>query len=225
MGSSDPLTALLGEPDEDRRWAALSSFVATEPTAAHRVAATELAAGDVRRRELAADVLGQVASVQQGHAPEIADLLMARVGEEADAGVLNSLVVALGHTADSRARSVVLRLADHPEAQVRAAVAFALPSLEPDERALVALRTLSADSHDDVRDWATFALAESDADDDATVEALAARSDDPDDDTRAEGIFGLARRRDPRARRLVEQELARPRHGALAERARELLDG
>ena len=75
-----------------------------------------------------------------------------------------------------------------------------------------------------MRDWATFGLAQSEAKDSATTEALAARTDDPHDDTRAEGIFGLARRHDPRARPLIERELALPIHGELIERALEELE-
>ena len=105
----------------------------------------------------------------------------------------------------------------------RFAVAVALPSFELDDQGLEALRRLTADADSDVRDWATFGLAASDATDASTVRALAARTDDADDDTRAEAIFGLARRRDPRARALIQDELARPSHGVLIERALEEL--
>jgi HEAT repeat protein len=129
-----------------------------------------------------------------------------------------------GHTHDERARSAITRLGGHEAVVVRDAVAITLPSFDLDDDSLEALRRLSADSDDHVRDWATFALAESDARDDSTIEALAARVDDVDDDTRAEGIFGLARRQDPRARALVERELRRPVHGSLIDRALEELN-
>jgi HEAT repeat protein len=99
----------------------------------------------------------------------------------------------------------VLHLPDHPDADVRFAVAFALPSLDLDDEGLAALRKLSADPDADVRSWATFGLAGSD---EATIDALVARAYDPDEDTRAEGIGGLARRRDPRAVALVDHERA-----------------
>ena len=85
------------------------------------------------------------------------------------------------------------------------------------------LRSLSRDSDPDVRDWATFALAESDRTDEHTREALLARTGDEDDDTRAEAIYGLARRRDPRAREFVERALASGPVGALILRARDEL--
>ncbi len=89
---------------------------------------------------------------------------------------------------------------------------------------MAALRELSTDPDDDVRDWATFGLGPSEATDVATVEALFARTDDPHYDTRCEAILGLAMRHDPRARALVERELAQPMFGALIEEAQGLLD-
>src|SRR5688500_5450727 len=57
---------------------------------------------------------------------------------------------------------------------------------------------LSRDSDAEVRDWATFALALRDEDDEVTARALLDRIDDPDFDTRCEALWGLARRRDER---------------------------
>jgi hypothetical protein len=63
-----------------------------------------------------------------------------------------------------------------------------------------------------------------DATDSTTVEALFARTDDPHYDTRCEAILGLAKRLGPRARALVDRELAQPMVGQLIEEARALLD-
>ncbi len=224
MSTNDFLDDLLAEPDDERRWEALASFVSGSPVDAMRIAQASIDDDRPDRRYLAADILGQVASVDSEVAPAIALQLVARLDGEADPDVLNSLVVALGHAADPSARPAVLRLADHPDEDVRFAVAFALPSLDLDPDALAALRSLSADPDEDVRSWATFGLAGSDACDDATIAALVARTDDPDEDTRAEGIGGLARRRDPRAMTLVERELARPRDGRRLEEVLDLLE-
>jgi HEAT repeat protein len=134
-----------------------------------------------------------------------------------------SIVVALGHTGDERGRDPAVRLSSHADVGIRFAVAFALPSLSLDDVALDALRGLSTDEDDDVRDWATFGLAESDDAGERTIAALRARVVDPHDDTRAEAIYGLARRHQPDAPALVERELALPVHGALIERARDAL--
>ena len=63
-----------------------------------------------------------------------------------------------------------------------------------------ALIKLSGDSEPEVRDWATFGLGTLSSDDGPDVRAaLLARAEDPYHTTRAEALFGLAVRRDPRA--------------------------
>ena len=54
----------------------------------------------------------------------------------------------------------------------------------------------SQDANDEVRDWATFALAVGSNGSGAVRTALLARVNDPDFDTRSEALVGLARRRD-----------------------------
>jgi HEAT repeat protein len=222
--NEDRLTALLAEADEDRRWDLLGAFVQTETSAARAAAERALTVEDPRMRQLGADVLGQVVGLDRDAAAEIAEVLTSRLEVEQDAEALSSVIIGWGHTGDSRARASVLKHAEHADENVRFAVAWALPAPHLDDDSLAVLRRLSADPDEDVRDWATFGLAESDARDLATIEALAARTDDPHDDTRAEGIFGLARRHDPRARPLIERELSRPVHGEKIEMALEELE-
>lgn len=224
MTADERAIALIAETDEERRWDLLSDFVRADPVAARRAGIDLLGADAAPSRELAADLLGQSVTVAADGANEVAEALLPRLDAEADPAALAAAVIALGHTHDERARAPITGLGRHEAVIVRDSVAVALPSFDLDADALDALRRLSADADDHVRDWATFALAESDARDDATIEALAARADDADDDTRAEGIFGLARRKDPRARALIERELGRPTHGELIERALEELD-
>jgi HEAT repeat protein len=216
--------AIAREPDEDRWWELVSGWVTADPFGARVAAEAELDSDDASSREAAADILGQVATVDREAASEIADRLLPRLATEQESTVLESLIVGLAHTDDPRVQRAVIPHATHYDANVRAAVAFALPFEALDADSLTVLHRLSSDPDDDVRDWATFALARSDAADRATIEALAARADDPDDDTRAEGVFGLARRKDPRARGFIHRELARPDHGTLIEEAAEELE-
>jgi hypothetical protein len=68
-----------------------------------------------------------------------------------------------------------------------------------DRKAVRTLIELSADPDADIRDWATFGLAQQIGTNTREVrEALYARVEDEDDDTRAEALMGLARRRDER---------------------------
>ena len=222
---ADPMQALAAEPDADRRWEAVCAFASRDRAVALMAGERDLDSDDPRRREVAAEVLGAILGLDAPPTDEIADLLIPRLEAEDDAAALESVVTALGNTCDDRARAGVVKHADHPDENVRFAVATSLPAFDLDDASMDALRRLSADADDDVRDWATFALAESDATDAATIEALAARTDDPDDDTRAEAILGLARRRDPRARALIDRELSKPVHGSLIEDAHSLLNG
>ena len=64
---------------------------------------------------------------------------------------------------------------------------------------LNSLIELSRDEDSKVRDWATFAIAARDDDGEHVREVLLDRVADSDFDTRSEAIWGLARRRDPRA--------------------------
>jgi HEAT repeat protein len=219
MTVEDQLVAIGAESDSDRRWHLLSGLVRSDPSGARAAAEGALNADDSKLREAAADVLGQVATLDREAAIEIADTLVPRLAIEQDPNVLAALIVGLGHTDDPRVQRVVIPLAVHKDENIRLAVAFALPFEALDDESLAVLHRLSSDPDGDVRAWATFALANSDATDNATVEALAARADDPDEDARAEGIYGLARRKDPRARAFIERELARPEHGSLIERA------
>lgn len=222
--TTDLLSALVSEPDEEHRWDVLRDFVRRETPTARAVGEEGLASEDARTRQVAADLLGIVASLDQSLAPGIADVLMPLLGIEQDADALDAVIVSLGHAGDPRARDLVLSHAGHADENIRLAVAWTLPCLGLDERALDALRRLSADRDEDVRNWATFGLAQSEATDPATIDALAARTDDEHEDTRIEGIYGLARRKDPRARPLVERELSRGVSGTLIERALEELN-
>lgn len=181
MTTDDRLAALVDETDQVRRWERLRAFVTSEPSVARVIGEHGLTSDDPRTREVAADVLGSVASVDRPSAAATADVLIRRLEVEQDAGVLDSVITALGHACDSRARAGVLKHAEHPDENVRFAVAWSLPALDLDDDSLAV-------------------------------------------DTRAEGIFGLARRHDPRARPLIEHELSRPVHSALIERALEELE-
>jgi HEAT repeat protein len=223
MTPDDRTARLLATTNEERRFELIGRFVADDIDGALVVGDRLLASADALERELGADLLGQVATVRSQNPINIATVLIDQLARETTAEVVSAIVIALGHAGDDRARGPVVALVNHQASAVREAVAFSLPLLGPDDRSLEALRQLSLDVDDDVRDWATFGLAESDAGDPATLQALAARSEDPHDDTRAEAIYGLVRRGDPRARALVDRELARPTYGALIERARDEL--
>ena len=119
----------------------------------------------------------------------------------ADPDALADLVSALARLGDPAMAREVAPLAEHHDPRVRLAVAQALDALGDTSPATVtALILLSRDAVDEVRSWATFALA-GDALSDApgAPEALAAKLGDPADEVRVEAVRGLARRGDRRA--------------------------
>lgn len=104
-------------------------------------------------------------------------------------------------------------LAAHADPEVRESVVHGL--LPVARLAIPELVQLSADEDENVRNWATFGLNaqlggpgdKGFVDSDAVRDALAARLDDPHEETRAEAVEGLARRRDPRALPVLQREL------------------
>ncbi len=223
-GGSDAIAEILATEDEERRQVLILQFVAADPASALAEAERLIASGESHRRTLGADLLGPLVDRDASLATPVGDVLIPRVPAETEPSALQAAITALGHAGDERARSAVIDRASFNDVEVRLAVAWALPSLGLDDAAIAALCELSRDPDEDVRDWATFGLGQSDATDSATIEALFARTDDPHYDTRCEAILGLAMRHDPRARSLVDRELARPMVGALIEEARDLVD-
>ncbi len=119
----------------------------------------------------------------------------------ADPDALADLVSALGRLGERTIARELAPLAEHDDPGVRLAVAQALGRLGDSTPATVAaLILLSRDRVDEVRSWATFALADEELfDAPGAPEALAAKLGDPVEEVRVEAVRGLLRRGDPRA--------------------------
>lgn len=217
------IAAMLYESDDVKRFDRIAAFVNRFKASTVAVGLELLASRSTPKRVLGADLLGQGATVLGTTSQEARAALRNRLRAERNPDALSSVIVALGHIGDEASRDAIIGAADHPDADVRHAVAFALSCFELTPEAIRSLATLSRDPDANVRDWATFALAESGEDSQEVREALRASAEDSDPDTRAEGIFGLARRRDPEAPSLVTRELSRKSHGTLIDRANEML--
>jgi HEAT repeat protein len=148
-------------------------------------------------RALGADILGQLGIPDRAFPDESFDAI-ARLLSDASDEVLFSAVLALQHVDSERAASHVVPFRNHPNDNVRYAVAFALGGVD-DAMAINALVGLTSDRDAEVRNWATFGLRQQcDADNSEIREVLAARLEDQDQDVRYEAVCGLARRRDVR---------------------------
>jgi HEAT repeat protein len=196
--------AAIADLEDDGRWATVRELQRrTDRTAFDAVC--ELA-GSARALEriVALDVLAQIGYLAGRPFLEETLPVLIDAGDDQHPDVVAAAITALGFLWDPRALPAIVRRAGHQSANVRSAVAFAIPGAAgdpPSPRAIAVLIALSADPDGETRDWATFGLGAQleDQDTGAIRDALAARLDDPDGDTAGEALLGLALRRDPRA--------------------------
>lgn len=172
-----------------------------------RAAADALSSADRVDRIVGAEVLGELGWREGGTLVEesVAMLVEAARGER-DASVLRAIATALGRRPSTSGRHTLFDLATHPSPAVRLAVAQALQGAsilsnddgdDDDPAAVKVLIDLMRDHDADVRNWATFALGtQLTADGPEIRAALRERLEDEDDETREEGVCGLANRRD-----------------------------
>ncbi|WP_371784451.1 ankyrin repeat domain-containing protein [Streptosporangium subroseum] len=167
---------------------------------------------DPRKREFAVDVLAEFgfAEGEKPYLEETLPILRRMAATEGDERVLRSVLGALGHHADPRSLPEVLEIIS-AEGWVRtqadpAALAAVLPQGHAEGLAL--LISMTEDSDEEVRDWATMGLAGLQEDTEQIRDALAARLDDEDLNTVAEATRGLAVRGDTRAQRGADRVLA-----------------
>ncbi|MBN2196110.1 MAG: HEAT repeat domain-containing protein [Polyangiaceae bacterium] len=166
-------------------------------------------------RRLAPDVLRYLGGRPQPLLEETVALVRRMLSVPQPPVVLAAVAAAFVDLAHPAAAELLKPLVGHPDPEVRGAVVH---GLLPVARLVVPeLIQLSGDEVADVRNWATFGLnthlgepgADDFVDSEAIRDALAARLDDPHDETRAEAVEGLARRRDPRALPVLLLELER----------------
>lgn len=227
MESIDDLftVALTGDREDDAAWKAVRRLHFLDGREVLEKAIDLTRSNDPYRRARGADVLGQL-GVQPGVSStslvsERLQALLALLLEESDPLVLNAAIVALGFLSESEGIRAILPYREHPDENVRYAVAWALPSGLGDEPEIIdTLLQLMRDPDPDVRDWATFDLGtQSDVDSAVIRDALAERLQDEDYDTRAEAAVGLAKRKDLRALPVIIEELGSEEYGVLFDEA------
>jgi HEAT repeat protein len=109
---------------------------------------------------------------------------------------LPDVVSAVGRLGVPALARQIASLAEHPCAEVRVVVAQVLGELPDDSPATIAaLVLLSCDRDEEVRSWATFALAgDRFSEAPGVVDALIAKLGDSSEEVRVEATRGLARR-------------------------------
>ena len=81
---------------------------------------------DPKRRDLGADILGQLGSPERTFPEECCDALLDLVRHEPDLGVLRTTLSAFGHLGNRRCEPELIALRSHPDHAIRHGVAFAL---------------------------------------------------------------------------------------------------
>lgn len=185
--------------DHDQAWE-LVTKATQDLESASALAFTMVRSADAVDRKVGCDLLGSLVERDESLREPVLLAALELAASETDHAVHASIARTLGRTGDERALPELLRLAAHPDADVRQDVAASLPlGVDASEPVIEALIRLSADADDDVRNWATFALGQQcQADGTAIRAALWARVDDAFGEVREEAIAGLARRRDAR---------------------------
>lgn len=200
---------------DDEQFEQLSHLVLSDSVGAEDIAHRLLDAAEPQVRALAADMLGQVSNVRPDRAGAVADHLRRRLRDEPEAEVRAAILVSLGHARQPESLAEIIGYARSSDIRVRRGVAWALAAFRDDGEALEPLCRLSGDTDAEVRDWSTFALAESGLISSSVTDALFARLSDPVGDVRAEAIIGLVRRRDTRVLAALASELQRADVGEL----------
>jgi HEAT repeat protein len=221
--------AALRTLDNDCRWELIDAIVRECPDDVYEAASRLLTDPGDDARTLGADILGRLVTVDQGQRVRVSRTLRTALVIERSPRAVASIVAALGHVGDPATLDLVFPLVAHASAEVRLAVAFAVAtlSLQPlGPQSRVALIRLSRDANAEVRDWATHALGTlSDADGPDVRDALLARAEDQCPEARAEALFGLAVRHDPRAVPHLIRALRSPHvHGLEVDAAAEAAD-
>jgi HEAT repeat protein len=165
-----------------------------------------------------------------GHPEEVDDALPELLGmlaDEDDPAVLEAIAGALGHMWDPRCLQPLLGLTAHPERDVRLAATQGLGGAlcnAEDPDGVEALVKLTADTEPAIRDWATFTLAQLEADSDSIRAALWQRVGDREGDTCGEALVGLARRKDASVYEEIERHMRTDAGNLIVEAAAELGD-
>lgn len=194
---------IIGDYDDELPWKAVNALRRIGTSEVFDRAAAWCRSGNPLERARGADVLAQLGKTAEhptNSFPEESYLAVSQMlQQENEIQPLCSAIYALGHLDNPAAVPLIVSYQQHPEADIRFAVACALGSFPNNPKAIPALMILTSDADDDVRDWAVFGLGNlGDADSAEIRDAIFARLNDPNEKVREEAMVGLAKRKDQR---------------------------
>lgn len=221
------LASFQGDYDDDAPWSAVKELRRRNPPDVFKLAVHYSRSMISLQRARALDVLAQLGGATEPPDRPYLDESVAIAEEhlrDADPVVVHSAAWALSHLGNDRAISALVQIRDHSDPDVRWAVAHGVARTGSDE-SIQTLIGLMSDADDKVRDWATFGLGSLRAEDSAKIRnALRDRLSDTFEDARNEAIWGLARRRDEKALRLLFDRLGADHCSGDEMAAAEILD-
>jgi HEAT repeat protein len=209
---------LVGEYDDDTPWEAVSVLRLRGTPEVFEVAKRYCESENPRARARGLNVLAQLgAGKSEAERPFIAESVSLAIGHLRDAGpdALSSAAWALSHLGTQPGVAALIGLRDHPDPDVRQAVACCIDLRSYPEGVSILIQ-LTEDSNAVVRDWATFAVGSGDVvqggvlrypDSPEIRTALHNRLEDSYEEARREAIWGLALRRDPVGLKLLLDQL------------------
>ncbi|WP_087016398.1 HEAT repeat domain-containing protein [Thaumasiovibrio subtropicus] len=210
--SAEIVAAARAELDEDKYWALIAELHQRGSDIEFDLASRLLESAEPQARRIGADILGQLGWSTKRFQTESVQRLI-DVLSDTDDKVVASAAFALGHRQVEKAVKHLIQHVDHPNSYVRHGVVLGL-SHSQSATASKALIKLSQDSNTEVKSWATFALAtQSNVDSIAVREALLANTIDDDPEVCGEAMIGLAKRKDPRVKKVISKALCGPFYG------------
>lgn len=194
---------LVGDYDDELPWEAVNALRRIGSREVFNRAIAWCKSGNPLERARGADVLAQLGKTmehQTNNFPEESYIAVSQMLQlENEIQPLSSAIHALGHLDNPAGIPLIVSYQQHPEAEIRFAVACALGAYANDPEAVQALIALTRDADDNVRDWAVFGLGNlGDADSTEIRDALFARLNDSNEEVRDEAMVGLAKRKDTR---------------------------
>lgn len=208
--------------DDDKYWPIIARLQKEGSSCEFEAAQILTKSDDPIKREIGADILGQLGWSKKCFHNESVAILIKLLSDEVD-DVIASAAFSLGHRDDPCCIPYLIQLIEHKNPWVRNGVTFGLCGLN-DEQAVNGLIKLSTDVDYDVRNWATFGLGSMcDIDTEELRKALFERLSEDDHEIRGEALVGLAKRKDENIKDALKKELSYPFNGSWVLEAAELM--
>jgi HEAT repeat protein len=195
----------LQEWESDESWKAISALQMSGSPEGLTLARKLAKSRNWRKRALGLYMASQLRQPQKGIPHETTEYALAETQEMLLAGLYDTCdavrcaaISGLGHRPHPPALPELIRLASHPDEDIRFDIAVALGRY-PETEAINTLLRLAKDDSDDVRDWATFGIGSlQEADNQEIRDLLWNNLQDSNEDVRGEALVGLAIRKDER---------------------------